>query len=571
MNQSFVNAQNKAQKFIKGDGTISTTNIADITLVPYIPKKYSVTWVGEYGIVLYTDSDVEEDTIPVYPGETPTKQQDLQYSYEFSGWSDGTNNYSKNEQLPPVTADTSYIAYFTPVPRKYTIRWMNGSQSLETDYSVPYGTIPEYNGETPTKDDPRITYTFEGWSPRVEAVTGDQDYFAVFSSKTRMYTVTLPDNMEITSGTVFPEGTSSYTASYNTEICFKAKDGYVASNVSDGTDTLSPDENGVYTIVVRNDVSISADFTFKDGVGATLMGYSISLQGNIGVNFYMELSEEVIANEYAHMNFTLPNGKTEVVNIRQAWTNEVSGKTYYVFQCELAAMEMTDTIKAQMCSGEKEGTIYEYTVKQYCDYVLENAYEADGTTVRNQKYADAVPMIKSMLNYGAYSQKYFNYQTSRLANEDIEDIDLSSVTAATVNKPYDTSNIHLPDGVTLESANLSLESETVLNLYFSNPSGKQIGFTQQGNINLEQEKHDSYIKVIITGISAQDLDKDIIIEIGYQEDSTAYSVVYSPMNYCYNVLYRELSETRTEDLKNVMRAFYLYNQNAKEYFAKQTN
>ncbi len=567
LNQSFVNAQNKAQKFIKGDGTISTTDIAYITLVPYIPKKYSVTWCGEYGIVLYTDSDVEEDTIPEYPGETPTKQQDLQYSYEFAGWSDGTNNYSKNEPLPPVTADTSYIAYFNPVPRKYTIRWMNGSQSLETDYSVPYGTIPEYNGETPTKDDPRITYTFEGWSPRVEAVAGDQDYFAVFSSKTRMYTVTLPDNMEITSGAVFTDS----TAAYNTEVCFKAKDGYIASNVSDGTHNLLPDDYGVYTIVVKNDVSISADFAFADGIGATLVGHSISLTGNIGVNFYMELNEDVISDTNAYMHFTLPNGKTKNVTIAQAIQKELSGTTYYIFQCEVAAKEMTANITAQMFSENKEGTVYEYTVKQYCDYVFENAYEADGTTVKNQYYADAAPLIEAMLNYGAYSQTYFNYNTEHLANEGKTNTDVSSVTSETVNKPYDVRNINLPEGITLESANLILESETVMNLYFSNTTGKTLTFTTNGNVTLEQEKDGSYTKAVITDISAQNLDNDITVNIAVEGDNASYSVVYSPMNYCYNVLVRELSPTRTEALKNVMRAFYLYNTNAKAYFSKQNN
>lgn len=43
-----------------------------------------------------------------------------------------------------------------------------------------------------------------------------------------------------------------------------------------------------------------------DGIGAKLAGYSLSLTGNIGVNFYMELSNDIVNDESAYMNFTLP-------------------------------------------------------------------------------------------------------------------------------------------------------------------------------------------------------------------------------------------------------------------------
>ena len=46
-----------------------------------------------------------------------------------------------------------------------------------------------------------------------------------------------------------------------------------------------------------------------------------------------------------------------------------------------------------------------------------------------------------MVNYGAYSQLYFNHNTDSLANEDITDTDVRGVTAEIVNKTYeDNSN-----------------------------------------------------------------------------------------------------------------------------------
>ena len=161
-------------------------------------------------------------------------------------------------------------------------------------------------------------------------------------------------------------------------------------------------ENDQFTMPAGN-VTVSAEFArvYEDGIGEHLAGHSLSLTGNIGVNFYMELDADVIADTDAYMHFTLPNGKTQDVTIAQATTKTISGKTYYVFQCEVAAKEMTDKITAQMFSGTKTGKKYEYTVKQYADYLFENAYEADGTTVKNQEYVDAIALIESMVNYGA--------------------------------------------------------------------------------------------------------------------------------------------------------------------------
>ena len=137
--------------------------------------------------------------------------------------------------------------------------------------------------------------------------------------------------------------------------------------------------------------------TYMDGIGAKLAGYSLSLNGNIGVNFYMELSEAIASNENAYMEFTLPNTaeKTKVYvtgtheDGATATTSTVGGKTYYVFSCEVAAKEMTDEIQAQMIVGENEGTVYTYTVKDYADYILSHT-ETYGEKV--------VALVKAMLN-----------------------------------------------------------------------------------------------------------------------------------------------------------------------------
>ena len=70
---------------------------------------------------------------------------------------------------------------------------------------------------------------------------------------------------------------------------------------------------------------------------------------------------------------------------------------------------------------------------------------------------------------------------------------------------------------------------------------------------------------MISGIAAQNLDDDftVCISVG---DSNNYSVQYSPLTYCYNVLARETTQERTDELKDLIKALYIYNAKANNYF-----
>lgn len=144
------------------------------------PRTYTVTWVVDD---VETAQTYEYGANPVYPEGTPTKDADAQYTYIFDGW---------DPEVEPVTGDATYTAEFLRTERTYTVTWVNDDGTvLETDVEVLYGTMPEYNGETPTKAaDAQYTYTFSEWDPEVAAVTGNATYTAKYDFALNSYTVT---------------------------------------------------------------------------------------------------------------------------------------------------------------------------------------------------------------------------------------------------------------------------------------------------------------------------------------------------------------------------------------------
>ncbi|MBP8593681.1 MAG: leucine-rich repeat domain-containing protein [Ruminococcus sp.] len=284
------------------------------------------------------------------------------------------------------------------------------------------------------------------------------------------------------------------------------------------------------------------------GLGEHLYGHSITLDGSIGVNFFVELTDELLASENAQMVFTVPNGsKTDtqtllVKDVIAESSNKVviGSKTYYKFKCSVSAKDMASEITAQLVDGEKSGTEYTYSVKEYADYLLSH------TEV--EEYENAAPLVKAMLNYGAASQRYFN---EGAVIGEVEDMTVVTVPNTF---EFDEASTALPEGVTFEGATLSLKSETTLSLYFKGlPADTK--FTCDGK-TVETAKNGEYVVARIRGIKASELENDFTVSFKGE------SMTYNAMAYCYNVLN---GGTHDEDLQNVCKALYLYAQAAINY------
>ena len=324
--------------------------------------------------------------------------------------------------------------------------------------------------------------------------------------------------------------------------------------------------------------TVNVDFVgdLVPSIGEDLKGYSLSLEGDIAVNFYMDLDEALAASDTAKVVFTISSldgskTRTQTVYVKpQSQANRTSAYIedgYYVFKCKVAAKEMTSVITAQMVNGSSKGNKYEYSVQKYAKYILDHYYI--------EKYEKAQDIVKAMLNYGAYSQLYFNYNLENLAytalyeyEREVSIIDVSEL------RQFNGSTVVGPCGLRLKSANLELESETVLNLYFTDVEGcDHLNFklddgTEEGKV-LPCKFYDdgtgkTIAKVTIKNIPVQSINDDFKINV-YEGTGYAGTITYSPMNYCYNVISREITATRTEALKLNVSAYILFYQKASEY------
>ena len=292
-----------------------------------------------------------------------------------------------------------------------------------------------------------------------------------------------------------------------------------------------------------------------DGIGAKLAGYSLSLTGNIGVNFYMELSDQIIADKDAYMQFTLPNGTITKVLVSEAQTNTTinAEKTYYRFPCEVASYEMTRDIKAQMFDGNGNcGKKYTYTVRDYAQYIIENG----------SLYVEAIPFVLTMLDYGACSQKYFKVAVDDLANKELNPSnDISGMDSDYMD---DFAAKKAEDDVLGQFAGFSmvLKSETTLNIFYEPKEGidvSKLTFSVDGK-EITPVKRGQYYILSLENIRANELENSKTFTV--TDGTNTLSGDYCAMMYCYQVLHAA-EGTYEDDLVTLVKAFSAYAYNAK--------
>ena len=333
------------------------------------------------------------------------------------------------------------------------------------------------------------------------------------------------------------DGYTAATATFKCSRCDvnETVNATVTSATADGITTYTA------TVELEGNTYTDTKEVFTNGICARLEGHSVSLQGDIAVNFYVRLSPAVNI-QTAYMQFSVPNTSNEYqsqkVYVKDLQPVFYDNKQYYVFKCRIPAKDMNAQITATFIDGENTCEFAPYSVEDYADYLLAHQ--------EVEEYAKAKDLITAMLVYGDNAAYYFNTTTDKPE-------DISTVISTGIQQYSSPEYFDLPQGVTFTGATLSLKSQLSLSLYFTSDHNIQLSCEGQ---TVETANSGNEYVIRIRNIPTAELNNNFTVKIGGND-----AVSYSPLEYCYKA-----QSSSNEKLVNTVKALYLYWVEAYNYF-----
>ena len=294
---------------------------------------------------------------------------------------------------------------------------------------------------------------------------------------------------------------------------------------------------------------------------------TLTLTGEIGVNYYVVPDETLSGDEGAYACFTYQGTEGEPMPLCQAQTDVRDGVTRYIFTKYVPAKEMAEGITFRLYDGsgaqaaltDSSGRLLpggkaDYSVAHYVSAVASPEGQA---------------LAEKLANYGARAMDYFGYaaQTPDAAYADaIVPVEIAASADELIGcKPTRTGSV---SGLTVRGVSLTLEALTTLSLSFSIQTGHEIGeyaFTVDG-VPAEPEYHDPegryYLR--IPDIAAKEL--DTVHTVTVTDGTRVMTLTCCGLSYAYNTLKYYGSAAGKTALRDLALALYAYNQAADAYF-----
>jgi len=274
--------------------------------------------------------------------------------------------------------------------------------------------------------------------------------------------------------------------------------------------------------------------------------WGLTLGEDVGAQFHLRIEDEIVSDENSKLKITVGDHEATYLAIPEA--NEDG---LYIFNVNVAAAQMTDSIVLQLVSGTKEGPAYTYSVRQYADYIL---------TEKPEDFDDKTKaLVTAMLGYGGAAQTYFAYNTDALASEGIT---LPASHAIPEDSGMDVTDTIV--GIDFYGASLLFQSKTAIRYYFTAEDISRYTFTDgSGNVLTPVASGDKYY-VQISSINPAALDDAITVLVTAADSTETVSVTYNAISYMARKFYHDAVD---QSLKNLVQAIYDYHIAAKSFIA----
>ncbi|MBO5481395.1 MAG: hypothetical protein J6A63_09445 [Clostridia bacterium] len=313
----------------------------------------------------------------------------------------------------------------------------------------------------------------------------------------------------------------------------------IAGNVVPATvSNATIGENGELT-VIPNDEGFTAT--------AQVAGYTLSLKGDIMVNFYVTMEEAFLNNPDARVVIVYKGERMEYTA-----NDAVKNGSMYVFSLAVSAKDYQKNISCSFTDGTNVWAGMSVTVNKYLNGIIN---DTTGT------YDKAKDVAEKMQNYCMAASYHFGiastYAPTAAMATLVEGVTAEDLTAYAEKQEGASENINYA-GVTL-----FLQSTTTIRFYLTLNSGKNINdakITVNGNA-VTPKKSGSYYYIEITNVTAQNLG------YMYKVDLDGIKLEYSALSYAHGILSRGGFGQSTVD---AVKSLYLYHKAAYAYFNPTT-
>ena len=356
-----------------------------------------------------------------------------------------------------------------------------------------------------------------------------------------------------------------------------------ATSISqEGVLTVGEDEKAATLIVTATSVadpakSASVNVKVEGSDNTKVVGYSVGLSDMISLNMYTYVPEKFLSDAGANAVFTLADGTVTQQPLSEFKKASYNGVNTVVINTKMVPAYITRSVTMKIVGSDgKESEGFTYSIYEYAkDYIKYATTETE--------YQKALPLVKAMLDYGAYSQLFFGVDASNLANYDrvsnlkltegnVEQTSCDSVFNAIKNEETGTLG---NEELIYQNISLICESETSMKLYFQNKNNLTLDqikekyaikvYDSEGNVipddgcEMQVEGEQFWIK--IKNLGPVNLSSDYTIE--FTSDAGTQRGTASPICYIKKAMKQD-----DMNLQNLCKAMYLYNKATLEYIGQ---